>query len=449
MPSVSISTEREIAALKANIKVYEVSVSHARGLRMRVLPSGLKRFELRYIAENGARRRLTLGTFPSLSLADARRESVGVRAQVEKGSDPQDQRSLARKEARSKRDQDLEPLTGQGTTFAELTEIYFEAAKKGLHGGKGRPKAASTLAAERTRLNGRVLPLLGPRRFDEIKKRQLQVLLHDLAAEGHLSGDSLADIRKGLVAIFGFAEHSGRLDASPAIGLKLPLAKQTRDRMFSEEAMRKIWHTLIEATEIGTSRRYLVRRRGADDAANNERLKSIRVDPVVSYALQLAILTLCRRAEAALARWDEVDFKNRVWTIPASRTKNRRVHSVPLSDAALSLLMAIRGHFPTSAYVFPSPSIENKPIVATALTQALTRMLKELGLPQGSPHDFRRTGATKLTSEQFGVRRFIVGRVLGHTDDEGARVTSIYDRNEYMSDKRGALNAWAEYVVRL
>lgn len=83
------------------------------------------------------------------------------------------------------------------------------------------------------------------------------------------------------------------------------------------------------------------------------------------------------------------------------------------------------------------------------LTRAVNRLCKRLKVPTGSPHDFWRTGATTLTSERFGVRRFIVGKVLGHTAHEGPAVTAVYDRHEYLSDKRHALEAWGRHVAAL
>ena len=83
------------------------------------------------------------------------------------------------------------------------------------------------------------------------------------------------------------------------------------------------------------------------------------------------------------------------------------------------------------------------------MTRAVNRLCTRLKLPLGSPHDFRRTGATTLTNETYRVRRFIVGKVLGHTAHEGTAVTAIYDRNEYLVEKREALDAWGRHIDSL
>ena len=83
------------------------------------------------------------------------------------------------------------------------------------------------------------------------------------------------------------------------------------------------------------------------------------------------------------------------------------------------------------------------------MTRALARMYSDLDLPHGSPHDFRRLGATHLTGERLGVRRFVVSKVLGHAAQEGAAVTAVYDRNSYLAEKRRALEAWEGLLLEI
>jgi integrase len=184
--------------------------------------------------------------------------------------------------------------------------------------------------------------------------------------------------------------------------------------------------------------------------AASQRLPRGKADPTTALALRFAILTLARRAEVAGATWAEIDLATRIWTIPADRFKGGRAQVVPLSTEAVAVLEdARRLQGDVGAFVFASPFALEKPITPHALTRALTRTLTALKLPKGSPHDFRRTGATALTGEALGFRRFVVSKVLGHSAQEGAVVTGVYDRNEYLADKRTALAAWAGHVVAL
>jgi len=145
-------------------------------------------------------------------------------------------------------------------------------------------------------------------------------------------------------------------------------------------------------------------------------------------------------------RLDEIDRDNRLWVIPGSRTKNHQTHAVPLSDMAIELIdLALSKRLDESEFVFPSPRNNDKPIKAAALTRAFGRMKHALKLGDIRIHDTRRTGATNLTSEALGFPRFTVSKVLNHTSDSGgaAAVTGIYDQNEYLPEKRRALEAWA------
>lgn len=148
----------------------------------------------------------------------------------------------------------------------------------------------------------------------------------------------------------------------------------------------------------------------------------------------------------------EIDRQKRTWTLSPERTKNWRGHVVPLSDLALELIDAALAVRPgESEYVFPSPRNHCKPINPQALTRAFIRMKKALDLGDIRPHDMRRTGATNLTSEALGFPRFIVSKVLNHASDTGnsAAVTGVYDRNEYLPEKRRALDAWALRLLKI
>jgi len=150
----------------------------------------------------------------------------------------------------------------------------------------------------------------------------------------------------------------------------------------------------------------------------------------------------------------EIDHEDKLWTIPGTRTKNHRIHVVPLSDLALDILdrafaLATRDLRATkrsadkwAGFAFPSRS-SNHPITRHAFTRAMKRMTNVLKIPNATPHDFRRAGSTNTTSERIGMPRFIVSRVLNQVSDTGgaAAATGVYDRNEYLPEKRRALGA--------
>lgn len=420
----AISTDRQIAALQPGEKLFEVSIAGVRGLALRVFPTGTKAFEFRYVSVAGKRRRLPLGSYPGLRLADAREKAATLRVSVVDGADPAEERAAIRIAART------------GDTLDELFEAYLSAGAKGLHGGRGRPKTPKAMTVEESCWRLHIRPKLGDRKFAEMRRSDIKAFMRELAARGNLSAAYVASIGGVLRAVFAFAVYEERLETNPVIGLTRPLAPKTRDRMFDDEALATIWGALT----LSSSPRVKGEERPDMGA---------RLEPTTALALRFTLLTLCRRGEIAGARWKEIDKKNAVWTIPAERAKSRRMHSVPLTAEALDVLGEAR-KLGDSEFVFPAAEDQRRALSPGTMTLALTRICERHGLPHGSPHDFRRSGATTLTSERYGVRRFFVSKVLGHSaNDGGADVTGIYDRNDYLAEKRTALATWGKHIVEL
>ena len=418
-----INTDRELHALKPQAVRYERAVSKARGLSILVFPNGIKTFVTRYKAENGARRRLSLGDYPGVSLADARLKAQALRADIAGGADPAGERSAARTQAR------------MGETLEQLADHYFKAAAIGLHGGRKRPLRPDTIVRQKGAWARHLKPVLGKRRYTEIRRADVRQFMHGLVIRGDLSAASISAIGDVLRAMFSYALHHDLVEANPTTGLTQPIAKESRSRLFADEALRQLLEKLVDAS-------------GAYDGREDPHA---RMGPHMALGLRFLILTLTRRTEAAGARWPEIDFSNLTWTIPGARTKNRQVHVVPLSPQAIAVLRQAR-NLPGASdegFVFPSPTNPQAHLEVHAMTRAVNRLCTRMNLPLGSPHDFRRTGATTLTGERYRVRRFIVGKVLGHSAHEGAAVTAVYDRNEYLTEKREALAAWGRHLDEL
>lgn len=415
-----INTDRELYALKPQARRFERAVSKARGLSVLVYPNGAKSFVVRYVAQCGARRRLLLGDYPGVSLADARLKAQGLRSDILEGKDPAAERVAARAEAR------------MGETLEELAEGYFKAAALGLHGGRKRPLRQGTLDRQKGLWERKVKPVLGARRYKDMRRADVRKFMQGFVLEGTLSASTIASIGDVLRALFAYALHEDLVEANPTLGLTRPISPESRSRLFTDDALGKLLAALVDASNAET---------GRDD-------RYARMGAHMALGLRFLILTLTRRTEAAGARWTEIDLKAQTWTIPGARTKNRQVHVVPLSPQAMAVLREARKlpNATAEGFVFPSPASPRVHLDQHAMTRAVNRMCARMNLPLGSPHDFRRTGATTLTNEAYRVRRFIVGKVLGHTAQDGAAVTAIYDRNEYLPEKREALDAWGRHL---
>ena len=175
---------------------------------------------------------------------------------------------------------------------------------------------------------------------------------------------------------------------------------------------------------------------------------------VAARALKFLILTAARTGEVNGAKWDEIDFDKKVWTIPADRMKARKEHRVPLSDMAIELVeraIAIEDERrkgaeqgEASEWLFPSPRRKG-PTRPAAIHHALRRACLHpnpaIPLEDLRPHDLRRTAASQMTA--LGVTRLVVAKILNHVE---TGVTAIYDRHGYDREKKQALDAWAAHL---
>lgn len=423
MPATSISTDRQVSALKPAETKYDVAVSGSRGLSLRVYPTAAKVFGYRYTSANGARRRHILGAYPDLSLADARAKAAALRIEVLEGGDPAGERAVEKEKART------------GETLNQLAEAYWAAAEQGLHGGRRRPKSPETIAKERSHWTRHVAPRVGDVRLEQARRRDVKDLMKSLVRETKLAPATLADIGGMVHSVLAYGVLEERLEYNPASGQTRPLAVQSRDRLIRDDALAVILKAAIRSSPGG-------------ELGERREDPSARMGPTVGLAVQLVIHTLARRAEVAGARRDEIDRSAMQWVIPAARAKARHIHIVPLTASMLRIIDAAEALHPGANHIFPSIGPEMEHLDPHTITRAFARIVSRHKLPHGSPHDIRRSGATTLIG-QYGVRRHIAGLLLGHTLKEGAAVTSVYDRYTYLPEKQAALEAWERHLARL
>jgi integrase len=149
------------------------------------------------------------------------------------------------------------------------------------------------------------------------------------------------------------------------------------------------------------------------------------------------LVTAQRRDEVVSAAWSEFNLSEGIWEIPAPRSKNKNAHRVPLSPLACDLLGHVQELGRGSLWLFPSSRIDGL-MVPTAVTRAMRENLSRMGIDNATPHDLRRTAASRMT--EMGIPRLVVSKVLGHSDGS---ITAVYDRFEYWPQKKQALDAWS------
>ena len=174
----------------------------------------------------------------------------------------------------------------------------------------------------------------------------------------------------------------------------------------------------------------------------------------MGLAICLALVTLQRGGEVCGLHASELDREAKLWTLPAERTKNHRTHVVPVSPLALEILeraFALNGcEAKWTGFAFLSPR-GDAPMTRHALSRAMKRLTGCVGIEDATAHDFRRTGATNITSERIAIPRFVVSKILNHVSDTGdsAVVTGVYDRNAYLAEKRRVLSAWGALLQEI
>ncbi len=342
---------------------------------------------------NGKARRMTLGTYPHLSLANARVKHAEAKRRLAAGRDPGVEMVEARRAER------------QAETVQDLVDEFLEKY--------ARPRKRSADEDERC-LKKDVLPYWGDRKAKSITRREAIVLLDTIVDRGSpiMANRTLAVARR----VFAFGVERDILEANPLLGIKPPAKEIRRDRILSDEEIMKFWS-------------------GLDRASMSE---------PVRLALKLLLVTIQRRSEVVEAKWTEFNMGNRNWVIGADRTKNGIAHTVPLSEPALEVLDRIKAIGGDSRWLFPSGRLEDRPIGRRLINHCLTANRETIEVNNLRPHDLRRTGASQMTT--MGIPRLVVSKILNHADRE---VTGVYDRHSYDQEKRHALDAWGQRLTEI
>jgi integrase len=400
-------TDKGVVALKPKAERYEEWEDGRTGFGVRVAPSGRKSWIFMY-RFGGKARRMTLGSHPAVGLAAARVALAEAKRRLDYGEDPGTLALAARASERA------------ASTVADLVEEYLERSARNLRSYK----------EVRRILEREVVPAWGIRKAKSIKRRDVILLLDSIVDRGApiMANRTMSRVRR----MFNFAVRRDIIEVNPCLGIEAPGREIERERVLSDDEIRSLWHGLPRA----------------------------RTNDATRIVAKLILVTAQRPGEVAGASRVELDLDGqRVWTIPAERAKNGRPHAVPLSPLAIDLfreaLVQAAGE-----RLFMDRS-GTKPLGTDALGRLFMRNAEALGISRPkwdaqvgtaeamelrrerrrvayAPHDLRRTASTRMT--ELGFTRFIVDRVLNHKE---AGVGGVYDRYEYLREKRQALDAWA------
>lgn len=360
------------------------------GLFLYVAPSGTKSWRLKYRFQ-GREKLLTLGTYPQLSLKEAREACAAAKKQLGGGIDPSVQKKV----------------------IARAWENTFEAIAREWH--ENKKSAWSERYAEDVleRIASNIFPYLGNRPINEITPPELLSVLRKIEARGAFYQANR--LRESCSLVFRYAIATGRAERDTAADLRGAL----KSHVTTSRA------AITEPDEVGGLLR-------AIDGYTGHF--------VTKCGLQLLALTFLRPGEVRLGEWSEIDLEEKLWRIPAKRMKMRLDHLVPLSTQACRILEELRELTGHGRLMFPGLRTKEQPISDATFIAALRRMGFEKD--EMCAHGFRSMASTILNEQ--GYPADAIEKQLAHNPRN--KIRGIYNRAEYLPERRKMMQEWADYL---
>jgi integrase len=382
-------TDTGLKALKPKASTYQTA--DGEGLVIEVKTSGRKTWMYRYRL-GGKEEKLVLGTYPEVSLKEARERHFEARRAVARGESP----------ARAK--QEAKAAAPKSQTVTEFSEQFFREIVQ-------RDRKDTTMP--RRYLDKQILPALGAKPMSEVTTEDVRAIIWAKKDQGFDA--AAADLRGLLKRLFDYALTCGQVASNPVLALPMR-------HVFKAKARERA----LSVHEIGVFLR-------ATKESNIRRQFKV--------ALHLTLLTMSRKSELLLARWKDVHLEEAEWHIPAEASKTGKPHIVYLSRQAIGLFQELHALAGGSALVLPGRSSLNKPFAHNAINSALKKSLQGQDIPAFTVHDLRRTASTLLHEQ--GWASDVVEKALNHTI---GGVRGVYNRAEYAEQRKAMLQQWADTV---
>lgn len=382
-------TDSAIKALKPVEKRFKVF--DGGGLYLEVLPTGSKVWRVKH-SWKGKDKRLTLGSYPTLTLKDARAALAKVKEQIRLGEDP----SL--------------PQVGveQGATkFSEVAREWIE--KQSPRWSDNHKNTVSY------RLARFAFPHLGEQPVGTVTPRM--VLDTVRLIEGAGKNETASRVLGICSQVFRYAVACGYCISDPC-----------RDLRGALEAHVEIPRPALTRKE--------------DIAGLMASIDGYTGFSITRYAMYWSAYTFCRPGEVRQAEWKEIFWDEKEWRIPPEKMKMRFEHRVPLCRQCMAILYALREKKCSDVWIFPSTR-PSRPLSENGVLSALRRMGYEKH--EMTAHGFRAMASTMLN--ELGYRPDIIERQLAHGDTD--KVRAVYNRAAYMDERRTMMQEWADYLDKL
>ncbi|HHH6004085.1 TPA: tyrosine-type recombinase/integrase [Escherichia coli] len=383
-------TAKAIEAAQPKDKPYKLTDSQTPGLFLLVHPNGSRYWRFRYWVSKKERLQ-AIGVYPLISLKEARKRATESRLLIAQGIDPMEE---ARKEKA------IDALNA-AASFKTVAEDWLTTRVSGW--------SESYTKQVRSALEKDVYPVLGKRSIVDITARDVLSLLQK---KERTAPEQARKLRQRIGEIFKFAVITELVNRNPVADLDTAL-----------KARRPGHNAWLQINEISPFYKAL------------ERAGSVQIQT----AIRLLILTALRTAELRLMRWEWVDLESATITLPAEVMKARRVHVVPLSRQAITLLEDQFTRSGYSAFVFPGRFMDNKPLSASAILKALERIgYKSIA----TGHGWRTTFSTAL-NESGRYSPDWIEIQLAHVP-KGVR--GVYNQAAYLKQRRAMMQDYADAI---
>lgn len=380
-------TDAKIKSLKPRTARY--MESDGSGLSLDVLPSGKKTWLFRYRL-NGKQERVTLGQYPAMSLKMARDKRGELATEAAKGKSPATEKKLAR--------------AGLSTnpSVREFGERYY--AEQVVPNWKNP-------SGIRRYLDKEIYPALGEKTLNDVNALDVQTLVYRKRDGGQVQ--AAIQLRGVIKRLFDYAIETQLATINPAamVATRYIGKARKRSRVLTSSEIRLYLRTIYQSN---------IRRQ-------------------FKLALHIILLTLSRKSELLLARWEHVNFETGEWLVPTENAKSDKPHIVYISTQVAEMLQELKRLACNSELVLPGRGSLTKPFAKNALNKALEGVTFDM-----SPvtiHDLRRTAATQLT--EHGFNRDVIEKALSH-EAEGIR--AVYIIAEYAEQRKKMLQWWGDYV---
>ena len=397
-------TSAKIRTLKPSDKPFKVSDSH--GLYLRVKPGGSRHWYLKYRI-SGKESRIALGTYPAISLSDARQQREGIRKMLALNINPVQQRAAVR---------------GSRTPEKVFKNVALAWHKSNR---KWSQNTADRLLAS---LNNHIFPVIGNLPVSELKPRHFIDLLKGIEEKGLLEVASRT--RQHLSNIMRHAVHQELIDTNPAANLGGVTTPPVR-RHYPALPLERL-PELLERIGAYHQGRELIR-----------------------HAVLLMLHVFIRSSELRFARWSEIDFTNRVWTIPATRepiigvrysgrgAKMRMPHIVPLSEQCIAILKQIKDITGNNELIFPGDHNPYKPMCENTVNKAL-RVMGYDTKKDICGHGFRAMACSALMESGLWAKD-AVERQMSHQERNTVRMAYIH-KAEHLEARKAMMQWWSDYL---